>query len=492
VKAAILWFRRDFRLTDNLALAAALQQVNRLIPVYIHAPDEALPWCPGAASNWWLHHSLIALDKALHQKGSRLIIARGKSHAILLQLALAHGCDELFFNRLPEPAATRRDEWVIEKLSSAGIRCFRFDSDRLLEGKPMMSLNGSPYRVFTPFWRAVLKRGLPERPPTSEPKQLPPLPKKIDSAALSSLELLPKTPWYSGFKAYWKPGEQGALDQLNQFLEHTIYDYSKGRDRPDLQDTSRLSPHLHFGEIGPLQILRGLETASGSHHASHFDVHSSEYIRQLGWREFAIYLLSQFPETEQKPFDQRFNNYPWRQGKRAEVYLKRWQQGKTGIPIVDAGMRELWQSGWMHNRVRMIVASMLTKNLGIHWLKGAAWFWDTLVDADCANNTLGWQWSAGCGADAAPYFRIFNPVRQANVYDPQGEYIRRWIPELAPLSNQHLFAPWKVPTPELRKAGITLGKNYPKPIVDLQNSRKQALQRWDRIKHLNIKGRTKA
>lgn len=489
MKTSILWFRRDFRLTDNPALLASLRDAKNLIPIYLHAPDEERPWIPGAASNWWLHQSLSALDENLRLLGSQLIIAKGRSHTTLKKLALSNNCTEIFFNRLPEPVIKKRDEKVVQHLQKAGINCHAYNATRLTEELPLKRSTGTPYRVFTPFWRALLKQGLPTRNPLPAPKTLPPLPDAIDSVALNSLRLLPGIPWYDNFQAHWEPGEQGAFKQLKLFLDHSIDGYADARDRPDLSDTSRLSPYLHFGEISPLQILRGVEARTGDDITNPNMSGPSEYLRQLaGWREFALYLLDHFPDTDQSPFDPRFNNYRWRQGKAAEKLLHCWQKGKTGIPIIDAGMRELWQSGWIHNRVRMITASYLTKNLAIHWLQGARWFWDTLVDADCANNAFGWQWSAGCGADAAPYFRIFNPVRQAQRFDPHGDYIRRWIPELALLSNKYLSAPWEAPSSELLKAGIRLGKTYPKPIVDLQASRKDALLRWDRVKHYNSIG----
>ena len=486
---AILWFRRDLRLTDNPALQAALQQqVRKLIPVYIHAPQEEAPWHPGSASNWWLHHSLTALDGALRKRGSGLVIARGKSLATLQKLAKQHGCSHVYWNDLPEPVCRHRDERIMNRLSNAGLSCQAFNASSLIAA-PLLNLSGKPYRVFTPFWRALLKRGLPQAKPSPAPRSIPPLPDNISSLPLNKLRLLPKIRWDSGFHDQWKPGEQGALKQFERFLDIAMEDYANRRDRPDQTGTSRLSPHLHFGEIGPIQLLRGIEAQFGCRPANQPQGGSDPYLRQLGWREFALYLLNHFPDTDSRPFDQRFRDFHWPDGEASSEYLARWQRGMTGIPIVDAGMRELWRTGWMHNRVRMIVASLLTKNLGIHWLEGARWFWDTLLDADCANNTFGWQWSAGCGADAAPYFRIFNPVRQGERFDPQGNYIRQWVPEIAPLSDKQLNAPWEARATELSKAGVQLGKTYPKPIVDLADSRKEALQRWEQIKHHHPKER---
>lgn len=486
--AAILWFRRDLRLTDNPALQAALAHATKLIPVYIHAPDEEAPWSPGAASNWWLHQSLTELDKSLRKLGSYLVIAHGKSQAVLAKLAIDHASTDIFFNKLPEAICQQRDNHVSKHLSKAGITCHSFNAGQLTDGQQLQRLDGGCYRVFTPFWRAALKQGFSSTPPSPAPKVIPPPPRLIKSISLEKLGLLPSLDWHKGFKVHWSPGEQSALKQVRRFFDKSVNAYVEGRDRPDHEETSRLSPHLHFGEISAQQIVRGMQSRLGSDSTSPVDSGPGQYLRQLVWREFAHYLLLHYPDTDQQPFDPRFKNYPWIRGKRAKILLNRWQQGETGIPIVDAGMRELWQTGWMHNRVRMIVASLLTKNLGIHWLEGAKWFWDTLVDADCANNSMGWQWCAGSGADAAPYFRIFNPVRQAERFDPNGDYVRRWIPELSLLPNKHLNRPWESPSSELLKAGLKLGKTYPKPIVDLQTSRKEALQRWERVKNLTTIG----
>jgi deoxyribodipyrimidine photo-lyase len=488
MRRSILWFRRDLRLTDNPALLAAIRESEELLPVFIHAPQEEQPWRPGEASNWWLHNSLSALDRELRQLGSALIIAKGKSLEVLRSLASKHQCQQLFFSGLAEPALAKRDAQVHTELSNAGVTCHEFNSSQLLPSDSIRRRDGGSYRVFTPFWRALQKLGILNRSPQPAPKSLPPLPSKIVSIDINQLALISAKPWHQPFHDYWQPGEAGALKKLHRFLGESIGDYHTDRDRPDRLDTSRLSAHLHFGEISPIQIATGIKTRLADTAAYNFREGANQYLRQLAWREFAIYLLVNFPQTDQQPFDSRFDNYPWQSGKKSRHLLEQWQQGKTGIPIVDAGMRELWQTGWMHNRVRMIVASLLCKNLGIHWLAGAHWFWDTLVDADLANNSLGWQWSAGCGADAAPYFRIFNPVRQAQRFDPEGVYIQRWLPELSGLSKRVLYAPWEASSSELFTVGIHLGKNYPRPIIDLQSSRQKALQRWDRVKRRANRG----
>jgi deoxyribodipyrimidine photo-lyase len=478
-------------LTDNPALLAAIREAKQLLPVYIHAPEEEYPWRPGETSNWWLHNSLMALDRDLRQLGSGLIIAKGKSLAVLRKLVSKHQCQRLFFSCLAEPAIVKRDKQIHCELTKAGVNCHEFNTSQLIASDSIRRLDGGSYRVFTPFWRSLQKKGMLSRSPVPVPQSLPPLPNQIESLDIGSLKLLPAKSWHRGFHDYWQPGEAGALKRLPTFLQESIVDYHTRRDRPDLSDTSRLSAHLHFGEISPIQIANGIMTRLAETRANTSSEGASQFLRQLAWREFAIYLLANFPHTDRQPFDSRFKNYPWQRGRRSERLLALWQQGKTGIPIVDAGMRELWQTGWMHNRVRMIVASLLCKNMGIHWLEGAHWFWDTLVDADLANNNLGWQWSAGCGADAAPYFRIFNPVRQAERFDPAGEYIKHWLPELSGLSNRVIYAPWEAKASELFKAGIRLGKTYPKSIIDLQRSRLDALKRWESIKRRTSKAGNK-
>jgi deoxyribodipyrimidine photo-lyase len=325
-----------------------------------------------------------------------------------------------------------------------------------------------PYRVFTPFWRNLEKQLDTLPAPRKSPRKLPPVARAIHSLAIEELNLLPKITWDEGLGEQWTPGEHGALEQLKHFDKH-VGDYPTGRDRPDHAQTSRMSPHLHFGEIGPRQLVAALRHQSGAASSRG----AAAYLRQVGWREFAHQLLFHFPATTDRPLDARFANQRWI---RSKAHLHAWQRGATGLPIVDAGMRELWRTGWMHNRVRMIVASLLTKNLQINWVTGAQWFWDTLVDADLANNTLGWQWIAGCGADAAPYYRIFNPVLQAKRFDPQRRYIRQWVPELARLPDRWIHQPWAAPEHILHESGVHLGVTYPKPVVDLGESRKRALQ----------------
>ncbi len=478
---AVLWFRRDLRLADNPALQAALASGDRLIPLYLHAPEEEQPWSPGGASRWWLHHSLKALDGELRERGSRLLILRGPSLDTLRELVAREGVTRLYWNRLYDPATVARDTRIKQALTQDGVACHSFNAALWQEPWQLLNRAGRPYRVFTPYWRACRERMATFGRPLPAPAKLPAFGRRIRSLPLKALELLPRIPWDAGLAEAWSPGEAGAQAQLKRFRRRALAEYECGRDRPDTAGTSRLSPHLHFGEIGPRQILHALSRGrTGKAAADSGGI--ERYLRELGWREFAHHLLHHFPHTDQAPLDPRFERFPWFRADRRQDDLRAWQRGQTGIPIVDAGLRELWHTGWMHNRVRMIVASLLTKNLGIHWLEGARWFWDTLVDADLPANTLGWQWTAGCGADASPFFRIFNPVTQGRRFDPRGHYVRRWVPELSGLPDADLHAPWEADRVSLESAGIRLGEHYPQPIVDLRASRVRALSLWSRIK----------
>lgn len=474
-RTALVWFRRDLRLVDNPALSDAAQQASRVIPVFIFAPDEERPWAPGAASRWWLHHSLTALEQSLRKRGSKLIVRRGPTPEILHELIAHTGATLVAWNRLYEPAVLARDAKIVAALERNDIAVAQHNAALLFEPGAILNGSGAPYRVFTPFWRAV-ERELPRLPaPAKAPRRLGPVPRRLPSLAIHDLDLLPRIAWDSGLARDWSPGEAGALRQLARFRRR-LRDYDDGRNRPDEALTSRLSAHLHFGEIGPRQVLASIH--SHAHGAA--DARSlTTYVRQIVWREFAHQLLFHFPETPEQPLDARFAQLRW---SRSRKYLRAWQRGLTGYPIVDAGMRQLWHTGWMHNRVRMIAASLLTKNLQTHWLAGAQWFWDTLVDADLANNTLGWQWTAGCGADAAPYYRIFNPVLQTERFDPQRRYLRRWLPELAQLPDRWIHQPWAAPPEILAAAGVRLGRFYPRQIVDFRESRKRALAAYAAIR----------
>jgi deoxyribodipyrimidine photo-lyase len=479
VSTAIVWFRRDLRLADNPALERALAGCERVVPLYIHSPAEEAPWQPGAASGWWLHHSLGALDRSLDAVGSRLVVRRGESLANLRSLAEATKATHVFWNRLYEPASVARDTAVKQALREDGLRVESFNGSLLFEPWEIKKGDGGPFRVFTPFWNACRRAGLVNET-APRPSSLPPLPQGTGGLAVKDLRLLPTIRWDAGLAQTWEVGEQAAARALEVFLDGPLEAYDRDRNRPDFRGTSRLSPHLHFGEIGPRQLVAATRSRVPTDGEASPSSGAQTFLSEIGWREFAHHLIVHFPHTADAPMDARFKDFPW-----AEDYgrdLAAWQAGRTGVPIVDAGMRELWRTGWMHNRVRMIAASFLTKNLLIPWQEGARWFWDTLVDADLAANSLGWQWTAGCGADAAPYFRIFNPVLQGEKFDPDGVYVRRWVPEIAALPNRFLHKPWESPSGVLRDAGVALGESYPKPLVDLKASRKRALERFERIK----------
>jgi deoxyribodipyrimidine photo-lyase len=476
--ATLVWFRLDLRLADNPALQAALARGEPVIPVFIWSPGEEGLWPPGAASCWWLHQSLSALGQSLRKRGSRLILCRGPALASLRELAKETGARAIFWNRCYEPALIARDRRVEESLRAEGLAVQSFNSALLFEPWALRTAAGKPYRVFTPFWRACLAMPEPAAP-TEMPRKLRSPARWPSSETLDALALLPKLDWAAGLRAAWQPGEAGAQQQLRRFVRNALTDYPAKRDFPARPGTSRLSPHLHFGEIGPRQIWYAIRKAAASSAKGRVRLVAPSYLRQLGWREFAHHLLFHFPHTTDQPLRSEF---AWLEWSRSRATLQAWRRGRTGYPLVDAGMRELWASGWMHNRVRMVVASFLVKDLLIPWQQGARWFWDTLVDADLANNTLGWQWSAGCGADAAPFFRIFNPVTQSEKFDARGDYIRRWIPELAQLPVRWLHQPWRAPAEVLRAAGIVLGKNYPKPIVNHSQARGRALTAFGAIR----------
>ncbi|WP_139555886.1 cryptochrome/photolyase family protein [Methylotetracoccus oryzae] len=483
MSTSLVWFRRDLRLSDNPALAEAIEVGGTVIPVFVDDSADGLPWPPGSASRWWLHHSLQALDRSLNARGSRLIIRRGPTAIALQQLIAETGATRILWNRLYEPAYIARDQTLKSQLRKEGLDVRSYNSALLFEPWTVATQKQEPYRVFTPFWRSARGIGFP--PPKRTPvERLPSVSPTLPSLDVAELGLLPRIAWDAGLKATWTPGEDAATQSLEDFIRQPLASYADDRDRPDCVGTSRLSPHLHFGEIGPRQIVAALHHARGRQSSPPAPRHFETFVREIGWREFAYHLLYHFPATTDAPLDPRFVDFPWADGDQAET-LARWQRGQTGIPLIDAGMRELWHTGWMHNRVRMAVASFLTKNLRLPWLAGARWFWDTLVDADLASNTLGWQWSAGCGADAAPYFRVFNPVLQGQRFDGRGAYVRRWVPELARLDDKVLHEPWIADRQRLAAAGIELGRSYPEPIVDLRESRLQALAAYAMMKEKN-------
>ncbi|MDD3180411.1 MAG: deoxyribodipyrimidine photo-lyase [Opitutaceae bacterium] len=469
--ATLVWFRQDLRLRDNPALAAAHQRGAPIIPVYILDEMGEGRWPPGSASRWWLHHSLVALDTALRGRESRLVLARGDSGSALQALAAQTNADAVYWNRRYEPADIARDKVIKANLRAKGLEARSFNAALLHEPHTVANKSGQPFQVFTPFWRNC------QTLPVEDPVMLPagPLPSPVLwplSLEVAELGLLSRDAGGAGWANAWRPGEADAVKQLKKFMLHAVRPYADVRDFPHIDGTSRLSPYLHFGEIGPRQIWAAVRAQSRDSGVFPASRGAHVFLTELGWREFAHHLLFHFPHTVEQPLRAGFSRFPWRQD---AAWLKAWQEGLTGYPIVDAGMRELRSTGWMHNRVRMITASFLVKHLRIAWQEGAGWFWDALVDADLANNTLGWQWSAGCGADATPYFHIFNPVLQGEKFDADGVYVRCWIPELAALPNEFLHQPWMAPMELLIQAGIKMGESYPRPIVDHYEARSAAL-----------------
>ncbi|HSR67104.1 MAG TPA: deoxyribodipyrimidine photo-lyase [Acidobacteriota bacterium] len=480
-KTLLVWLRKDLRLKDNPALSEACRQASTVLPVYLWTPDEEKPWAPGGASRWWLHKSLDRLRESLRDKGSRLIIRQGsESRSLLRQLLQESRADGVYWNRLYHPAAVERDKGLEQALKDEGKEVRSFKAGLLFEPWEVETAQGHPYKVFTPFSKQLLERLPPEEPPLAPPGNLKPPAQWPDSSPLEELGLEPRFDWAGGLERRWTPGEEGAAAQLARFRGEALDRYHQLRNRPDMTAVSRLSPHLHHGEISARQVWHAVLEAQQADDSRSLSKGAFGFLRQILWREFAHHLLFHFPHTDRKPLRPQYEHFPWVEDAKA---LRAWQRGRTGYPIVDAGMRELWGSGWMHNRVRMIVASFLIKDLLIHWLEGARWFWDTLVDADLANNTLGWQWTAGCGADAAPYFRIFNPVSQGQRHDPQGDYVSRWVPELSRLPRKWIHCPWEAPEEALKEAGVVLGETYPRPMVDHQEARRRALDALQEMKN---------
>jgi deoxyribodipyrimidine photo-lyase len=467
----IVWFRQDLRLADNPALNAAAESGAPVVLVHVLDDAGAGAWPHGGASRWWLHHSLEALGSDLVARGAPLVLRRGSAAAELDALAAATGATAVFWNRCYEPAIRKRDEAIKADLETRGIQARSFNASLLFEPWTIANQSGQPFKVYTPFGKACRAAPAPALP-VPAPARLRALADPPPGLALADLGLLPRKPdWAGGLRAAWRPGEAGAQARLERFLAAAIEGYKEDRNRPDLESTSRLSPHLHFGEISPRQLwhaARGREGRGAEH-----------FVSELLWREFSYHLLFHFPELPERNWRASFDAFPWADDPAA---LEAWRRGRTGYPIVDAGMRELWQTGWMHNRVRMIAGSFLVKDLMLPWQRGKEWFWDTLVDADLANNAASWQWVAGCGADAAPYFRVFNPTLQGEKFDPAGDYVRRYVPELARMPAAFIHRPWDADAATLRAAGVELGRSYPRPIVDHGKARDRALAAFATLK----------
>ena len=475
MSTALVWLRRDLRLADQPALAAAARQAERILPLYIHAPEEREPE-GGAASRWWLHHSLAALQEQLAAAGNQLCLDRGASAERLRAWAEACGAEAVHATTRPDPAERHQEQAVQAVLAEIGVALERHPDGLLTDPERIRNRSGRPYRVFTPFWRSVRDRIQPGAPAPAPP--LPPPPATAPaSRSLDDLGLLPRIRWDTKLHGYWRPGEGDAQRRLTAFCEAGLGAYPEARDWPSRPGTSRLSPSLYLGELSLRTVW---DAVTGADRSTAPEAAVEAFLGELGWREFAYHLLAQEPELHRRPVDRRFEAFSWRPDPDGAL-LAAWQRGATGIPLVDAGMRELWETGWLHNRVRMVVGSFLVKNLRLPWQLGEAHFRDTLVDWDPASNSMGWQWVAGCGADAAPYFRIFNPVRQGQRFDPDGDYVRRWVPELSGLPKPHIHQPWAAPADTLRQAGISLGITYPRPIVDLAESRREALAAYQSL-----------
>ncbi len=468
----IFWFRQDLRLSDNPGLTEAAKR-GAILPIYVLDDANAGDHQMGGASRWWLHHSLRALNERL---GGTLACFQGDASDILPQLIEQTGARAVYWNRCYEPWRIKRDTQIKERLSEQEVDVQSFNASLLWEPWEIQKQDGGHYKVFTPFYRKGCLNAPPPRQPLPAPADLHCLPAPKNALPVDGLKLLPAINWDAQLAPHWTIGEQGAQEQLDSFLNTGLHGYKEGRNCPPQPHVSRLSPYLHFGDISPHQLWYAIK-----HHgeAMGWDKDTDHFLSEVGWREFSYHLLYYYPDLPTRNLQTQFDRFPWQENDKA---LHRWQRGQTGYPIVDAGMRELWQTGYMHNRVRMIVASFLVKNLLLHWHHGERWFWDCLVDADLANNSASWQWVAGCGADAAPYFRIFNPVMQGHKFDPKGDYTRRWVPELAGLPDKYLFSPWDAPEDIRQQSGVKLGDTYPHPIVDLKPSRERALSAYQSLR----------
>lgn len=471
----ILWFRKDLRLQDNLALVAAANRGGAILPIYIREPEEAGTGPLGSAQGWWLHHSLEALSGALADFGSRLILRSGAASSVLNDLIAETGAGAVYWNRRYDPPGMAIDSEIKQDLSGRGLDVKSFAGQLLHEPGKLKTGAGGNFRVYTPFWKALDGSGEPPEP-VPAPTALPAPAAWPRSEALGSWDLLPTKPnWAKGFEAEWQPGEAGAHKRLSKFIKSGLKGYRTRRDFPGEAHVSMLSPHLALGEISPASVWQATRGLSDDH-ASEDTIH---FRKELVWRDFSYHLLYHFHDLHSRNWNDKFDAFPWQD---QPDLLEKWQKGQTGYPIVDAGMRQLWQTGWMHNRVRMIVASFLIKDLLIDWREGERWFRDTLVDADPASNAASWQWVAGSGADAAPFFRIFNPTTQGEKFDPDGVYVRRFVPELKDMPNKFIHKPSEAPLTVQKDAGVSLGKTYPRPIVDHGKARDMALAAFKGLK----------
>lgn len=473
----VVWLRSDLRLADNPAITHAVQSGRPLVVLYNLDDGSSGLRSLGSASRWWLENSLRGLDQDLKTIGGSLVLRRGPSARVLDEVVTATSAGAVCWNRRYDAAGIAIDAALKQSLRARGLSVSSFQANLLFEPWTVRSRAGEPFRVYSPFWRAAIATGAP-RAPLAAPTRLTAPAVPVASDKLEDWSLSPTSPnWAAAFFQSWTPGEAGGRAKIETFLADGIGHYAEHRDRPGHQSTSRLSPHLAFGEISPFQIwhaTRMVADQEPNHHR-----HAEKFLSEIGWREFSYHLLHHWPDLATNNFQSRFDSFPWSED---DAAVAAWRRGKTGIPLVDAGMRELWSTGWMHNRVRMIVGSFLVKHLLQDWRIGERWFWDTLLDADPANNAASWQWVAGSGADAAPYFRVFNPVLQGEKFDTDGGYVRRFVPELARLPAAYIHRPWEAPSNILVAAGVTLGQDYPYPIVDLAHGRDRALAAFESLK----------
>lgn len=470
---SIVLFRNDLRLDDNEAIARAAR-AGHVLPVYIHDSESITE--QGGATKVWLHHSLQELSRRIGIQGGTLVLHKGDTASLLTELCSTLDIRNVYVNERFDPRGIAADKNLLLTLKEQQIDLHICSGNVLCHPNKPTNKEGAPFKVFTPFYRWYQQNVLLGIQPPKPCNGISFL--KVDSSvSIVDLSLLPSIPWYRGILQAWTPGEKQADFILDRFIDGGLRYYQENRDFPAVDGVSALSPFLHFGEISPQRIVWEVFAEEKLNGKSEIEAVENSYVRQLVWREFATYLLFHFPATETSPFNDKFVDFPWQHD---SDHFAKWQRGQTGYPLVDAGMRELWTTGWMHNRVRMVVASFLTKHLLLDWQLGAAWFMDTLVDADTANNTMGWQWVAGCGADAAPYFRVFNPILQSKKFDPDGEYIRRWVPELRNVPSPALHEPWLLG--ESKESLFDAENPYPSPIVEHSFARKRALNAYEQIK----------
>ena len=470
----VIWFRQDLRLADNPALTNALED-GKTLPIFIFDDFNSKEHVNGAASKWWLHHSLIKLNKSLKNK---LCFFAGNPIDILDEIHKQFEISNIFWSRCYEPWRIKRDKKIKKYFNDQNVNVNTFNGSLLWEPWNIAKKDGTPYKVFTPYYRKGCLNSDKPRMPLPAPNLSNLISIDNHDLKIEDLELMPKHNWYNKMISLWSPGEEGAHSKIEEFISNGLNNYKEGRNFPSNQNVSQLSPHLHFGEVSPNQVWYRAKTKEGK---LGIKKDLDHFLSELGWREFSFNLLYHFPFLPKENLQKKFDNFPWDNDKDK---LKKWQKGLTGYPIVDAGMQELWQTGYMHNRLRMVVGSFLVKNLLLHWHHGERWFWDCLIDADLASNSAGWQWIAGSGADAAPYFRIFNPVTQGQKFDPEGKYTRKYLPVLNDMPDKFLFNPWEAPEDVLRSAGVKLGENYPLPIVEIGSSRQKALEAFATTKTL--------